>query len=150
MVGYRIGDGLHCTTVDSQDKVWVIVSKRHFLPEPWTDFIAAVVGEELIFWAGFPYRLLHGVALEILYRQKCSKCVQYVSCLSRNPHAGHGSRLQSRCCFKFFLPKVFFFISYGSSALMANLWAIGLLLSISAEKRDIPLDQGWKNKKQSA
>ena len=42
------------------------------------------------------------------------------------------------------------FISYGSSALMANLWAIGLLLSISAEKRDIPLEQGWKINKESA
>ena len=42
------------------------------------------------------------------------------------------------------------FISYGSSALMCNMWAIGILLSISSEKRDLPLEQGWKIPKESA
>ena len=36
------------------------------------------------------------------------------------------------------------FISYGASAMMANMLAVGILLSISAEKRDIPFDKGWK------
>ena len=36
------------------------------------------------------------------------------------------------------------FISYGSSAMMANMFAVGILLSISAEKREIPYNKGWK------
>ena len=124
------------------------VSKRHFLPEPWTDFIAAVIGEEL----GF-------IGL-------CLLIVCYCLLLWRGFHIAKNARN----AFSMFLasaltlmlvieagfnlgvvlgilpPKglVLPFISYGSSALMANLWAIGLLLSISAEKRDIPLEQGWK------
>ena len=130
------------------------VSKRHFLPEPWTDFIAAVIGEEL----GF---------LGLLFLITC-----YLLLLWRGFHIAKNARN----AFSMFLasaitlmlvmeagfnlgvvlgilpPKglVLPFISYGSSALMANLWAIGLLLSISAEKRDIPLEQGWKINKESA
>ena len=29
--------------------------------------------------------------------------------------------------------------------MMANMFAIGLLLSISSEKRDIPVEKGWKD-----
>ena len=35
------------------------------------------------------------------------------------------------------------FISYGSSAMMANMTAIGILLSISAERKDTPVTEGW-------
>jgi cell division protein FtsW (lipid II flippase) len=35
------------------------------------------------------------------------------------------------------------FISYGSSATLANLWAVGILLSIAAEAQDQPPEQGW-------
>ena len=40
------------------------------------------------------------------------------------------------------------FISYGASAMMSNLLAIGLLLSISAECNDIPVEKGWISNKQ--
>ena len=39
------------------------------------------------------------------------------------------------------------FISYGASAMMANLWAIGLLLSIASEQREVPIQKGWKEEK---
>ena len=35
------------------------------------------------------------------------------------------------------------FISYGASAMMSNLLAVGLLLSISAECNDVPVEKGW-------
>ena len=34
------------------------------------------------------------------------------------------------------------FISYGSSAMMANMTAIGILIGISAERKT-PIDKGW-------
>ena len=39
------------------------VSKRQFLPEPWTDFIAAVIGEELGFIGIFAVIVLFGAFL---------------------------------------------------------------------------------------
>ena len=35
------------------------------------------------------------------------------------------------------------FVSYGSSAMMANMTAIGILIGISAERKDTPIDKGW-------
>ena len=35
------------------------------------------------------------------------------------------------------------FISYGSSAMMANMTAIGILIGISAERKDTPMEKGW-------
>ena len=35
------------------------------------------------------------------------------------------------------------FISYGSSAMLANLWAVGVLLSIAAEGNEQALKEGW-------
>ena len=35
------------------------------------------------------------------------------------------------------------FISYGSSAMMANMTAIGILIGISAERKETPIEEGW-------
>ena len=130
------------------------VSKRHFLPEPWTDFIAAVIGEELGFLglifliACYMILLWRGFYIAKNARNAFSMYLASAVTLMLVMEAGFNLGVVLGVV----PPKglVLPFISYGSSALMANLWAIGLLLSISAEKRDIPLEQGWKNKKQSA
>ena len=124
------------------------LAKRQFLPEPWTDFIGSVIAEEM----GF-------IGLS---------CVMLLFCafLWRGLHiAAH-----AKDAFSMFLAttltimivgEAFFnlgvimgvvppkglvlpFISYGSSAMMANMFAVGILLGISAERKDIPLEQGWK------
>ena len=35
------------------------------------------------------------------------------------------------------------FISYGASAMLANLWAVGVLLSIAAEGNEVEVTEGW-------
>ena len=35
------------------------------------------------------------------------------------------------------------FISYGASAMLANLWAVGVLLSIAAEGNESEVAEGW-------
>ena len=131
------------------------VSKRHFLPEPWTDFIAAVVGEELGFiglvlliacyllllWRGFHIAKTARNAFSMFLASSLTMMLVIEAAFNLGVVLG------------VLPPKglVLPFISYGSSALMANMWAIGLLLSISAEKRDIPLEQGWRgNQSQKA
>jgi cell division protein FtsW len=130
------------------------VSKRHFLPEPWTDFIAAVIGEELGFIglvfliACYLLLLWRGFHIARNARNAFSMYLAASLTLMLVMEAGFNLGV----VLGLLPPKglVLPFISYGSSALMANMWAIGLLLSISAEKREIPLDQGWKSKKESA
>ncbi|MFQ6115975.1 MAG: putative lipid II flippase FtsW [bacterium] len=111
--------------------------KYHFLPDPFTDFIFAIVGEELgligttavlvlfmlIIWRGFKIalkapdaegRLLaSGIVLNIGFYAIANAAV-VVNLL---PTTG--------------IPMPF--ISYGGSALLANLVGIGILLNISAQ-----------------
>ena len=123
-------------------------SKRHFLPEPWTDFIAAVIAEELGFiavivvlflfcallWRGFHIARRARDAFSMFLAASLTMMI----CAEAIFNLGVVMGLVP--------PKglVLPFISYGSSAMMANLWAIGLLLSISSEHRDVPVDKGWK------
>ena len=124
------------------------VSKRYFLPEPWTDFIAAVISEELGFlgilvvialfcalmWRGFhiarnardSFSMFLAASLTMMI--SCEAFFNLGVVMGMIPPKG------------LVLP----FISYGASAMMANLWAIGLLLSIASEARSIPVESGWK------
>ncbi|MEC7984085.1 MAG: putative lipid II flippase FtsW [Myxococcota bacterium] len=129
------------------------VSKRHFLPEPWTDFIAAVIGEELGFlglaaliimyglllWRGFHIAKQARDAFSMLLASSITMMLIIEAAFNLGVVLG------------ILPPKglVLPFISYGSSALMCNMWAIGILLSISSEKRELPLEQGWKIPKES-
>lgn len=124
------------------------MAKLHFLPEPWTDFIGAVIGEEL--------GLVGLVSLVSLF----ALFVWRGMLIARRASTAFGSYLAATLAVMIGLeaffnlavilglvpPKglVLPFISYGSSATLANLWAVGMLLSIAAEAKDQPLAQGWQ------
>lgn len=127
------------------------VSKRQFLPEPWTDFIAAVIGEELGFIGIFIIIFLFGSFLwrgfYIASKAKDAFSMYLATALTL--------MIVGEAVFNLGVvmgvvpPKglVLPFISYGASAMMANMLAVGLLLSISSERREIPIEQGWKDPK---
>jgi len=118
------------------------VAQRGFLPEAHTDFILAVIGEELGA-VGWTAALL--VLLAILWRALR---------IARNAPDLHGMLIAVGITAMFsaqafinvgvvggMLPAkglVLPFLSYGSSAAMVNVWAIGVLLRISAERPMLP------------
>lgn len=123
------------------------IAKRQFLPEPWTDFIAAVIAEELGF---IGITILIGLFAALLWRGLY---------IARHAKDAFSMYLATALTFMI-VGEAFFnlgvvmgvvppkglvlpFISYGSSAMMANMTAIGILLSISAERQDTPLADGW-------
>jgi cell division protein FtsW len=124
------------------------VSKRQFLPEPWTDFIAAVIGEELGFigilaiillFAGFLWR---GFYIASKAKDAFSMYLATALTLMIVGEAGFNLGVVMGVV----PPKglVLPFISYGASAMMANMLAVGLLLSISSERKEVPLEKGWR------
>lgn len=124
------------------------VAKLLFLPEPYNDFIAAVLGEELG---------LVGVVLLIL----CYLGMAWVGFrIARRAPDAFGSTLAStltvmlvgQACLNLgvvmsVVPAkglVLPFMSYGATAMMINLAAVGILLSISAEGEDrVTRYAGW-------
>lgn len=126
------------------------VAKLLFLPEPYNDFIAAVLGEELG---------LVGVALLILTYLGLALVGFRIA--RRAPDA-FGSVLAStftvmivgQACLNLSVvmsvvpPKglVLPFMSYGATAMMMNLASVGVLLSISAEGVERPASfSGWRD-----
>ncbi|NOY28174.1 MAG: putative lipid II flippase FtsW [Oligoflexia bacterium] len=128
------------------------MGKLYFLPEPWTDYIGSVIAEELGLVAVGAVMFLFGL---LLWRG-----LQ----IARKAKDPFGMFLASALTFMIALsaffnlavimglvpPKglVLPFISYGASAMIANLWAVGLLLSISAEADAVPATadapaEGW-------
>ncbi|MBM4365341.1 MAG: putative lipid II flippase FtsW [Deltaproteobacteria bacterium] len=120
------------------------VAKLLYLPEPYNDFIAAVLGEEL---GIIGFAVLTGLYAFVAWRGME---------IARNARDMFGSLLAStftvmivgQACLNLGVvlgvvpPKglVLPFVSYGASAMMVNMAAIGVLLSISAEARqDEPL-----------
>ncbi len=115
------------------------VAKLLYLPEPYNDFIAAVLGEEL--------GILGFAVLTGLYAFVAWRGME----IARNARDMFGSLLAStftvmivgQACLNLGVvlgvvpPKglVLPFVSYGASAMMVNMAAIGVLLSISAEAR---------------
>lgn len=127
------------------------MAKLHFLPEPWTDWIGAIIGEELgllglltvlafyglFIWRGFAiarrakdaFGMYLGAALTAKIGLEAFFNIAVITGLV--PTKG------------LVLP----FISYGASATIANLWAVGILLSIAAEAREAPIPAGWPHRK---
>ena len=122
LLGQGLGDG---------------VAKLLYLPEPYNDFIAAVLGEELGLWG---FALMTG-----LYAWMAWRGME----IARRAPDTFGMLLAStftimivgQACLNLGVvlsllpPKglVLPFISYGASAMMINLTAVGILLSISAD-----------------
>lgn len=115
------------------------LAKLRFLPEPWTDFVAAVVGEELgflglLFLLGcYALFLWRGVVITrsaaSYFGMLVAGCVTTVLALQ--------AMLNLAVVLGAVPPKglVLPFVSYGGSAIIAHLWAVGLLLSVSAERK---------------
>jgi cell division protein FtsW len=127
------------------------LAKLHFLPEPWTDFIGSVIAEELgwlrlvlvvALFGAFVWRGLH-----IAHRARDA----FGTFLAATITAMIGfEALFNFAVIMGLVPTkglVLPFISYGSSAMIANLWAIGILLSIAAEADEAPVTAGWPNRK---
>ena len=121
------------------------LSKRQFLPEPWTDYIGAVLAEE----AGY----IGFMMLIVLYMLLLWRGLHIAMRASDEFSTYLAAALTLMICGEAFLnlgvitgilpPKglVLPFISYGSTSIICHLWAIGFLLSISAESHDT--EKGW-------
>ena len=123
------------------------IAKLHFLPEPWTDYIGAVIAEEY----GFSGLLL----LIVLYSGMVWRGL-YIAGRARDAFSTYiATTITAMIGFEAFfnlgvimglLPStglVLPFISYGATAMMSHLWAIGILLSIAAEADETPVEAGW-------
>lgn len=123
------------------------VAKLHFLPEPWTDFIAAVLAEELgligIIVLVLLYALFVWRGLSIARRARDPFSMYLAACLT----AGIGLQAFFNLGVVMGLvpPKglVLPFLSYGATALQAHLWSVGILLGIASEATDTPVEKGW-------
>jgi len=127
------------------------LAKLHFLPEPWTDFIGAVIAEELglmgivgllLAFTGFVWR-----GLTIARRARDAFGMLMAATLTAM--IGFEAFFNLAVVMGLVPPKglVLPFISYGASAMMANLWAVGMLLSIAAESNEVDVAEGWPERR---
>jgi cell division protein FtsW len=127
------------------------MAKLHYLPEPWTDFIGSVIAEELglvrfVLLIGL-FGLLAWRGLLVARRARDAFGMFLAATLT--------GMIGLEAIFNFAVimgmvpPKglVLPFVSYGSSAMISHLWAIGILLSIAAEADGAPATEGWPNRK---
>ena len=123
------------------------IAKRQFLPEPWTDFIAAVIAEELGFIGIVVLISLFGALLwRGLYIARHAKDAFSMYLATALTFMIVGEAFFNLGVVMGVVPPkglVLPFISYGSSAMMANMTAIGILIGISAERKDTPIEKGW-------
>ncbi|HCH62491.1 MAG: putative lipid II flippase FtsW [Deltaproteobacteria bacterium] len=123
------------------------MAKLHFLPEPWTDYIAAVIAEELGLVRLVLIIMLFGLfvwrGLVIARRAKDAFGMFLASTLTAM--IGFEAFFNLAVVMGMVPPKglVLPFISYGASAMIANLWAVGVLLSIAAEGNEVEVSEGW-------
>ena len=127
------------------------LAKLHYLPEPWTDFIGSVIAEELglvrLLIVVALFGLLVWRGLWVARRARDAFGMYLAATLT--------AMIGAEAFFNFAVimgmvpPKglVLPFVSYGSSAMISHLWALGILLSIAAETDDAPATEGWPNRK---
>ena len=123
------------------------MAKLHFLPEPWTDFIAAVVAEELglvgilVLLAGYLGIVWRGLSIA----RRASDAFGMLMAASLTSMIGLQAFFNLAVVMGLVPPKglVLPFVSYGASALMAHLLSIGILLSIASEADTTPVTEGW-------
>jgi len=123
------------------------MAKLHFLPEPWTDYISAVIAEELGLMALTGMILLYVImvwrGLHIARRARDAFSMYLAGTLAIM--IGLEAFLNLAVVMGIVPPKglVLPFISYGATAMISHLWVLGILLSISAEAKDVPVNSGW-------
>jgi cell division protein FtsW len=123
------------------------VSKLDFLPEPWTDFIGAVIAEELGLVAMIGLIGLYAIflwrGLHIARHARDAFSMLLASTLTLM--VGLEAFFNLGVVMGMLPPKglVLPFISYGATAMMSHLWVVGILLSISAESHKAPVSAGW-------
>ncbi len=122
-------------------------AKLDFLPEPWTDFIGAVIAEELGLVA-----ILGLIGLYVLFlwrglriARQARDAFSMLLAATLTLMVGFEAFFNLGVVMGILPPKglVLPFISYGATAMMSHLWVIGILLSISAESHAAPLSAGW-------
>lgn len=124
--------------------------KLFYLPAAHTDFIFAIIGEELGFiGAGFVialFILFGALGLMIVFRSKNAFgqlfAVGLVMLIMIEAVINIGVSVGAFPTKGLALP----FISYGGSSLVVNLILVGLLLNLSRDRSDIP--EGWKRSAQ--
>ncbi len=127
------------------------MAKLHFLPEPWTDFIGAVIAEELG-WIGLVaviglYAMFVWRGLHIARHARDAFGMYLAGTLTAM--VGLEAFFNLAVIMGLVPPKglVLPFLSYGSSAMISHLWAVGILLSIAAESSPAPIPAGWPDRK---
>lgn len=130
------------------------IAKLHFLPEPWTDFIGAVIGEELGLIGLGALVLLFGLFVwrGMLISRRAGNAYGTYLAATLSVMIGLEAFFNLAVILGLVPPKglVLPFISYGSSATLANLWAVGILLSVAAEAKEAPVGEAWPASAQPA
>jgi len=113
--------------------------KYHFLPDPFTDFIYAIVGEEMGILGTLAVLLLLiafvsiGVKIAMMTAKKPGKLLAFGMVLNIAIYAFTNSAVVLNLLPTTGIPMPF--LSYGGSALIINLFGIGILLNISEQNR---------------
>lgn len=127
------------------------MAKLHFLPEPWTDFIGAVIAEELGLVRLIAVIGLFGLfvwrGLHIARRARDAFGMYLAGTLTAM--VGFEAFFNLAVVMGMVPPKglVLPFVSYGASAMIAHLWAVGMLLSIAAETDAAEATEGWPDRR---
>lgn len=115
-------------------------TQLNFIPEQWTDFIYCVPGEEFGFVGAsvvlilFALLLFHGIKIATLSKNKFGSAgaIGIVGILSTHLFINVGMSLGLLPVIGIPLP----FLSYGGSALIANMAMVGLLMNFYANRKE--------------
>ena len=113
--------------------------KYHFLPDPFTDFIYAIVGEEMGILGTLAILILLiafvsiGVKIAMMTVEKPGKLLAFGIVLNIAIYAFTNSAVVLNLLPTTGIPMPF--LSYGGSALIVNLFGIGILLNIAEQNR---------------
>ncbi len=113
--------------------------KYHFLPDPFTDFIYAIVGEELGMWGTvgililFALIILRGFRIAGLTTDASAKLLAIGCVMNIAMYAFINAGVVVNLLPTTGIPMPF--LSYGGSALFVNMFAIGILLNIDLQNR---------------
>jgi rod shape determining protein RodA len=111
-----------------------------YIPEQWTDFIFCVTGEEFGFVGGsvvlllFAFLLLHGLHIAGISKNKFGSlaAVGLISILATHLIINMGMDMGLMPVIGIPLP----FLSYGGSALISNMFMLGLLMNFFAHRKE--------------